>query len=623
MTRLSLFPILLCLVVNAFSQTTYPLKEGRDLPICAPCQAVIDQRPTEVRFGINIQGDGNIYFTTNSLRYLHQILTDNHMGIAADLIPSSRYACGKPIKTNVTNGFVIKPVYREELLKNADTTDGHFEALIGKVPPQMRNELLEGNIIFVNSNSVCYYSKMIYIEEAKLELLPTGLYTDTLYQQDFLGNADTSGAVLYTIKKTFTIPFKKGTAVFNAADLKQLKDSLGNGRYSVRHVDLRSYTSVEGTEETNSQLMQQRAGAVQKAIKAVAPGEYTSNILPAENWIEFTKDVIPIMPQLANLSKKDVKLQLQDKNMLARLEPILAKHRKAIVTVWLDTRTRVDALTNDALLPAYKRSIQEKNIPDSRRILKEIAIRISQERLPEDYMKQVIVPQSPDYYTLESDKAVYEFYLGNKIETEVLDDLYQLRKQHPNDAHLLFNICVLELVAKKYNPEAAINTSNLSANISKLGKMGIHPSLTTRMRINFNIIQSEIYLRDGNYAAKDSTVEDIWEAFEKLDLNDQSRYSLAQFFVAYSRMDLAYATVLPRVDQLDASENLVFYYVNLSFFVSPSVRNQNFMNAMLNAANLNRARFCQFFQPNDRGGASIQLLEEDQLRKLKCENCPQ
>jgi hypothetical protein len=81
--------------------------------------------------------------------------------------------------------------------------------------------------------------------------------------------------------------------------------------------------------------------------------------------------------------------------------------------------------------------------------------------------------------------------------------------------------------------------------------------------------------------------------------------------------------IRPRVNQLDAGENIIFYFINLCFFDSGTYESNDFANAVLNAANLNRARFCQFFQPGDRGGASIQLLESGILRKYNCDNCPE
>lgn len=81
--------------------------------------------------------------------------------------------------------------------------------------------------------------------------------------------------------------------------------------------------------------------------------------------------------------------------------------------------------------------------------------------------------------------------------------------------------------------------------------------------------------------------------------------------------------ISPRLNQLDADENIIFYFINLSFFDSGSAyESEDFSNAVLNAINLNRARFCLFFQSSNIGGASFQLLESEVLRKFNCDNCP-
>jgi len=621
---LFLIPFFFCFCMRATAQSSFPLEDGRGFNVCASCEAVLRQMPREVLFGIHISGDGDITFATNSVAWFHKIFNNPHMGIAADLVSRSRYNCSSvPAETEVTKGFVIKPVYRDELIRRADTIGGQIQIPIGKVPPHLRNEILEGNFIIVNSGDICKYSYVIDIERDVLDLLPMGLYTDTLLQQDFANDTDTSSIILYSVKKTITIPFKKGTASFQPEDLQLLRDSLEAGRYNLRHLELRAYSSVEGPEEANRRLMKKRADAVLNAIGTIAPGKYSNTIIPAENWIEFTSDVIPVMPRLAGMSKKNIKQLLLDRSILSQLEPTLAKHRKAVITVWLDNNTHVGDMANEALIPAFNKLVKERNIVDSRKILKEIAVRIAEDRLPDDYINKLEVPNSIEYQDLISDQAVYGFYLEQAIETEALSTLYELRKNKPEDPFLNYNICVLELVALKYNTAVDINAVNLEAAIRKLATQGIHLSLVQRMLINYHIIRSEKYMREGNYAAKDSAVEYISEAFKTLTLNDQALYSLAQFFTAYERLDLALDIIRPRVNQLDAGENIIFYFINLCFFDNEDYEGDDFANAVLNAANLNRARFCQFFQPGDRGGASFQLLESDILRKYKCDNCPQ
>jgi len=75
------------------------------------------------------------------------------------------------------------------------------------------------------------------------------------------------------------------------------------------------------------------------------------------------------------------------------------------------------------------------------------------------------------------------------------------------------------------------------------------------------------------------------------------------------------------MDKVDVSEDLVFYYVNLGFYHPMEYDEDYFRNAILNAINLNPKRFCKFFMPIDKGGASMQLAEYEDLKKIFCENC--
>jgi hypothetical protein len=208
------------------------------------------------------------------------------------------------------------------------------------------------------------------------------------------------------------------------------------------------------------------------------------------------------------------------------------------------------------------------------------------------------------------------------MKTEALDILYKLRKNKRADPFVNYNICVIELMALKYGDDNDISLSQLNATIKSLGKLGIHPTLVDRMLINYQIILAEKHMERAQYAEKDKSVEYIRDAFKKLTLNDQEIYNLAKFFTEYGRRDLAMEIIRPRVSQLDVSENIIFYFINLCFF-DGSYDSDAFANAVLNAVNLNRARFCQFFQSIDKGGASFQLLEEEILKNYNCDNCPQ
>lgn len=621
-TIILLLPLLLFIGSRAAAQSSFTLLEGRFSNTCSSCNQVFSEMPYEVLFGIRMDGN-NITFSMNNIEWFHKIINSPDMGITVDIVSRSRYNCNTPLKSGSTHGFVLKPIYRNELIRKADTVGGLIIIPIGKIPAHLSNQVIEGNLVIVNGKSICQYHPAFDIERGPLELLPMGFYTDTLQQAEFTGNSDTAASIIYTTKKNITLPFRKATATLESAELSQLRDSITSGNYSVRHIEVRAYSSVEGPEETNRLLMQKRAKAVQEAINGISPGKLSATIIPAENWIEFNRDVIPKMPQWKTLSKTAIKRQLQNNELLAQLEPLLAAHRKAVITIWLDKNTRLSDMANDALIPAFNKSVKERSNTDSRRILKEIAVRVADNRLPDTYIDQLEIPAAIDYLDLLSDRAMYSYNIGLLFEDEILKEMYALRQLKPADPFLNYNICTLEILALKFHAVVPINKDQLLANIRQLAARGIHPSLVNRMLINYNIVLAELFMEQGKYEQKDVAVEYVSNAFSKLTPNDKERYSLARFFTEYGRMDLATAMIKPRVNQLDAAENIIFYFINLCFFDHESFDSEDFQNAVLNAANINRARFCQFFQPPDSGGSSFQLLEYDEIRKFNCDNCPQ
>lgn len=364
-----LISLLLLFSIQTSAQKSFELEDGRGYEECASCEKIMEEMPNEVSMGIHIHGDGSINFVTNSKLWFRRLFNEPKMGVAVELVSRSLYGCGKNLpEKDLTRGFVTKPVYRDELIKHADTIGKHISIRVGTVPAHLRKEILEGNLIFVNSDNYCSQHRVVNIEQDVLDLLPMGLYTDTLLQQDFAEEANNDKVFMFTTMKTITIPFRKGTAAFLPADLEQLRDSLKG--YSIRRMEIRAYSSVDGPEEVNFKLMQNRGLAVQKAINSLGHKVTYYKLLPVENWIECYHDV----PRLANMSKKQIKNLLQDKTEQVALDPILARHRKAVVNVWLDTPTRLDTMNNEALVPTFRKLVAEKNITDSRKVIKDSAL---------------------------------------------------------------------------------------------------------------------------------------------------------------------------------------------------------------------------------------------------------
>lgn len=241
-------------------------------------------------------------------------------------------------------------------------------------------------------------------------------------------------------------------------------------------------------------------------------------------------------------------------------------------------------------------------------------------KLPLDYINKLEVPRSKEFSPVLNDREVYKYLLKATTEYEALDNFLTLRQLDPENGRINYNICALRFFTWQYGNDTTVIIP-LFKDINALAKQGIDTSLIKRMLINYYILKSEDQNRVYNYDGKDSSLNCIHELYEGLTLNDEDIYSLAKYYAFYAHSDWAEEIIEPRIDKVDISEDLVFYYINLQFYHPMIYGSDDFNKAVLNGINLNRQRFCNFFLPNDKGGASMQLLMYEELKGMYCAEC--
>jgi hypothetical protein len=163
--------------------------------------------------------------------------------------------------------------------------------------------------------------------------------------------------------------------------------------------------------------------------------------------------------------------------------------------------------------------------------------------------------------------------------------------------------------------------ATLRKDIENLRKHKIQENLIRRLLINYHIILSERHMQTRNYAAKDKAVKFIFDTYYALKLDDNDLVNLAKYFSHYSKFDWAKKILEPRTKSIEASEDLIFYYLGLTIFNPKYTAGPAYRATMLNAVNGNKSRFCQLFAPIPQGGITFQLLDDEYLKKTWCENC--
>lgn len=619
------FLSLTALIISFYckAQNTPGLIDARGSDIYAiKVEAIIAEKPPEVLFGLHINASGEVYFSMTDKTWFDKIFAIAN-SITADIVARDKYECGKPlVKNGFVRGYIMPALYANNFKANSvKTGDGSILIKLGTLPPSFLGKQLEANLIIARYRVLCYYSDFVNIDRSVWQLLPMGLFADTITNINRSASPLLERNFNYDRKLEVIVPFKKNEATYNINDLKPLYDSLNLNSFTIRKLLVSAYSSVEGMLPVNEALMHKRAQQMISAIKRFQPSLENTSVFSAENWIEFFDDIKNTPYEyMGKLGKQEIKIKLLDKVLASQMESILSRQRKAIVTLYVSAKSRASNISNTSIIDSFTNAVALKKFTDARIIQKEIIERVADNRAPATYLDQLEVPLEKDYSELINDRETYKYQLQLTSEYEALQVFLPLRKADPNNGKLLYNICALTLWQWQAGNDST-NTKALLADINQLKPLHIDGSLVTRMLINYHVLQCDRYMSKLNYAAKDSSLAYIKQHYQTLNLTDEDRHALAKYFSFYSRQDWALEVITPRIGAIDVSEDLVFYYLNLLFFHPNEYSNDNFKKAVLNAINLNRKRYCHFFDPIDNGGASMQLLEYEELRKLYCENC--
>lgn len=590
---------------------------------CHRCIEVFKQKPKEVKFSIKKDSVGNLFFEVTNKEWFNLLFKYELDGIALDIVSKDKYDCSIAyIPEEDIKGQLLKPVYTKELksgLRPYDKT--RYRVKIGKLLEKDINKELEFNILFLSDNYLCNYYTIFDLDSYNWGLLDMGMYLDSLTHQTKLGKALEEGNSKFKYKALkFKVPFKKNIAVYSQEDIKPLYDSLKLTDFNIKKINIRAYSSVEGSLERNIELQEQRASSIAKALQAFQKPSIVTEIYTSENWVEFLNDISNTnYAYLGNLSKTQIKGKLRGKTAY-RLEPYLKNHRKAVITLQLEKKDKYRNKSGEELLYLFHTSIAEERIDKALEIQNSIFEKLKRKEISPDYLNTMVIPHQIKYIDLLNKNAAFRYLMDDDNILATFDELKNLEKLAPKNGKVKYNIAAIKFRIWQHNTQP-IDENEFQKEIYDLRNYGIFPSFVDRMLVNFHLIKAELFMRKGDYNNKDRSVKYIYNNYKKFPMTDFDHLSLAQYLTYFSNYNRAVRILNKKVKSIDVDEDLLFYYLNLTLINDRLTRRPGYRTIMLNAINMNKERYCKLYNPLGQGGVTFQLLDNPYLRKTYCENC--
>lgn len=595
---------------------------------CGECLTILRTMPPDVTFGFQVKGN-EIFFIMTDVRWYDQLFNKNSDGLAVDILLKSQYPCNsKNTFTNsqVNKGKLLPPVFYKEMKKNAMVTNtGEVMIKAGDLPSKYEEEDFELNLLIIKDKKLCYYNNFYDLPRAKWELLGMGLYKDSLPAEKTTvknmpgGNREYFEMLDKTIK--FVIPFEKNKFEYSQEDIKPIYDSLRLTDFNINKINIRAYSSVEGSTERNITLQNKRAESIVKALQSYQSLTIGTEISASENWVEFLNDIAGTPHEfLSKLSKEEIKTRLEKEGLSKELEPILKNHRKAVLIFDLQKKTKYSESDSITIRSFYQKSLMEKNIEEALQLQEIIFSKIRNHQLPDSFLNSVEIPREVEYGSLLKNNTVFLYEQNESDFYSAIIAFKSLQDLLPNDPHIKYNLCVLKLKSWLFG-ELLSDPVELKSEILALEKTGINKILIKRLLINYHIIFSEYLIYKKEYAEKDKSIKYIYDNYTYLNLSGKDVLQLAKYFSGYSKYDWAEKMLTPYVKKIDVDEEVLFYYLNLTIIKPENTKKTTYRTIMLNAINADKKRFCTMFEPFGKGGINFQLLGDTYLKSTYCENC--
>ena len=617
----------LILSINTvLSQNTYdivfPKTDAERNQNCQTCFQIFNQKPKEVQFSIKRENN-NLYFQVNDKNWFNSLFKNIGDGLAVDIVLKDRYSCElESIENTQIRGFLLKPVYSQRLRSGLKPyKENTYRTYVGKIPEGFLNDELEYNILFLSNKNLCNYYWIYNLESYPWDLLDMGMYLDSLtYDTKQIKSSAKEGYILKNKTLKFKVPFKKNKSEYSQEDIKPIYDSLRLTDFNIKKINIKAYSSVEGSLERNIELQEQRANSIVNALQTFQKPTIKTNISSSENWVEFLNDIEGTKYEYLNkLPKSQIKAKLVGA-LSNEIEPILKNHRKAVLELELEKKDRYKNMSANELLNKFNSAIGLEQIEDALEIQNSIFEKLKSKEISPEFLKKMDVPKQAKFAKIFNKNSAYKYMLDVRQALIVYNELIDLEKLVPKDGEVKYNIVAVKIKLWRFKA-IDIDEEKLKEQINTLKNYGIDSSLISRMMVNYHIIKAENLMRKRDYTGKDKSVAYINGNYKKFPLSDYDYLSLAQFFSYYANTDMAVELLEEKARSIDIDEDLLFYYLNLTLINKKLTQDSNYRAIMLNAFNMNKERFCKLFNSIENSGVTFQLLEDEYLRKTYCESC--
>lgn len=575
---------------------------------------------------VSVDVNNRIFFETEDWKNVGKLFKLPTDGIFADIVLWDQYQClGENILNNAlyTKGIATKPIYQSKFIKLNEFKDKEaktkFKIQLGTIPEGVEN--YEVNLVLVQDKHFCrniMKADSIYVDlnsDNKCRIIGD---TITVYNQyKYKPKADT--AIL-----KFKVPFALAKSDFNESDIKTFIDALNEPAFNPLHIKITAFSSIEGEEETNIQLRENRAKSIIEALTKNTNGKkIETEIFTSDSWEIFMTDIEKTQfAGFKNKTKDEIRAEIKKQGSNPALEAIFQKHRFALVEMKVVYDISSPKKEQDFVLNKFNKAVAASDLVLALSVQKYIITKVRHNKYSFLTIDNMIIPEdSVRFAGLQMNKLWLDYTARAKeIDTAFWDRVNYLEKLDPKNDYITYNklFCELNFTVFKSETEIDAIQTKVDALLTKSLPKPIMDALNLQLQIKSLVSLSEELIVTDRQSFIQQKLDRIKTIIDLNENDWKGALNLAQLFTSMKDYEYSINLLKPFVQTKDANEELIFTFISLCTHTDYMSQTELFALALKKAIKLNQQRVCELF---NNGRLSFQLLDNPNAKKAYCDVC--
>lgn len=561
-------------------------------------------------FGNFISWDNDtIRYAYHNRQLFQQIISGELDGFAIDLVSRDQFLCGAPScldMSPVYDGILLKPVYSRELLQLNSAKSPYRIITVAGIPPEgYYGDEFSPTLLILKNNKIYKRVFPVYAPSAPYELRP---FAPHLHKGNIA--MKNSGVV-----QTYSVYYDFSRGIPSAESLQELPEPEGE----IYSVQIQSFTSIDGSEESNRKLHNQRAEFirqhVQKELKTDAARFKTE---AKENWDEMIFQFHRrSYENLAALPHDSIRYMANNRiNDDIPWDSLLHEQRRSAAHIhywgkWspendldplpaMNLRTAAvtkdPALANAALYEIYPIDT-ELFLVLSEPIVQEFAM--TEPRCVENFSA---VLSKNYWYLLPFSTRFIHYWLQH---TDQLNNQARINLLH------LYTLVGSELLTV-WDLEAE-RLSNV-IHPHKINPL-LPPQLSDELMLNLQITYVYYFGQINDYPEIEKAFNYIEPYFRERVLSPQDENDLALFYNDWTRYDLSIELLNKSRKDRRLNQDGLFILMMTACLADGLKDNNEYLQVHQAAIKSNRVMWCEYIN------TYFQLLRNDSIKELFCTQC--